>query len=193
MTEVKLNGSIDLRIPVKKVNPVRKQVKKEPRVSMPRVRSVDEIKQSVTTALEKVGGKYVHFDDINHTEGLLVAGVIDSIDGDVSADNICFAVVDRDRNVQYVNNNEHFAVLRGDKQGVAKSIRSWAQVSGALDEFGRIDGRKLTLEQQRSVVEAMEYFNMYEKDGSLFVKTEDSQALNKIGISNNGASDFALQ
>ena len=61
---------------------------------------------------EKVGGKYVHFDDINHTEGLLVAGVIDSIDGDVSADNICFAVVDRDRNVQYVNNNEHFSVLR---------------------------------------------------------------------------------
>ena len=82
MTEVKLNGSIDLSIPVKKVNPARKQVKKEPRVSMPRVRSVDEIKQSVTTALEKVGGKYVHFDDINHTEGLLVAGVIDSIDGD---------------------------------------------------------------------------------------------------------------
>ena len=111
MTEVKLNGSIDLSIPVKKVNPVRKQVKKEPRVSMPRVRSVDEIKQSVTTALEKVGGKYVHFDDINHTEGLLVAGVIDSIDGDVSADNICFAVVDRDRNVQYVNNNEQISVL----------------------------------------------------------------------------------
>lgn len=112
MTEVKLNGSIDLSIPVKKINPVRKQVKKEPRVSIPRVRSVDEIKQSVTTALEKVGGKYVHFDDINHTEGLLVAGVIDSIDGVVSADNICFAVVDRDRNVQYVNNNEHFSILR---------------------------------------------------------------------------------
>ena len=43
---------------------------------------------------------------------MLVAGVIDSIDGVVSADNICFAVVDRDRNVQYVNNNEHFSVLR---------------------------------------------------------------------------------
>lgn len=54
---------------------------------------------------------------------------------------------------------KHFAVLRGDKQGVAKSIRSWAQVSGALDEFSRIDGRKLTLEQQLSVVEAMEKAN----------------------------------
>lgn len=31
---------------------------------------------------------------------------------------------------------------------------------------------------------------MYEKDGSLFVKTEDSQALNELGIANNEATDF---
>ena len=31
---------------------------------------------------------------------------------------------------------------------------------------------------------------MYDKDGSLFVKTEDSQALNELGIANNEAIDF---
>lgn len=41
-----------------------------------------------------------------------------------------------------------------------------------------------------SVKEAMKHFNMYEKDGSLFVKTEDSQALNELGIANNEATDF---
>lgn len=41
-----------------------------------------------------------------------------------------------------------------------------------------------------SVEEAMKHFNMYEKDGSLFVKTEDSQALNELGIANNEATDF---
>ena len=41
-----------------------------------------------------------------------------------------------------------------------------------------------------SVKEALKHFNMYEKDGSLFVKTEDSQALNELGIANNEATDF---
>ena len=41
-----------------------------------------------------------------------------------------------------------------------------------------------------SVEEAMKHFNMYEKDGSLFVKTEDSQALNELGIANNEAANF---
>ena len=41
-----------------------------------------------------------------------------------------------------------------------------------------------------SVEEAMKHFNIYEKDGSLFVKTEDSQALNELGIANNEATDF---
>ena len=41
-----------------------------------------------------------------------------------------------------------------------------------------------------SVKEAMKHFNIYEKDGSLFIKTEDSQALNELGIENNEASDF---
>lgn len=114
MTEVKLNGSIDLSIPVKKANNTRKSVKKEHKVFRPRVKTADEIKQNVSNALEKVGGKYVCFDDINHTEGLLIAGVIDSVgreDAPVS-ETICFAVVDCDRNVRYVNQNEHFSVLR---------------------------------------------------------------------------------
>ena len=41
-----------------------------------------------------------------------------------------------------------------------------------------------------SVEEAMKHFNIYEKDGSLFIKTEDSQALNELGIENNEASNF---
>ena len=41
-----------------------------------------------------------------------------------------------------------------------------------------------------SVEEAMKHFNIYEKDGSLFIKTEDSQALNELGIENNEAANF---
>ena len=114
MTEVKLNGSIDLSIPVKKANDTRKSVKKEHKELRPRVKTVDEIKQNVSNALEKVGGKYVRFDDIDHTEGLLIAGVIDAVGREdaPAVETVCFAVVDRDRNVQYVNHNEHFSVLR---------------------------------------------------------------------------------
>lgn len=114
MTEVKLNGSIDLSIPVKKANDTRKPVKKEHKDFRPRVKTVDEIKQNVSNALEKVGGKYVRFDDIDHTEGLLIAGVIDAVGREdaPAVETVCFAVVDRDRNVQYVNHNEHFSVLR---------------------------------------------------------------------------------
>lgn len=41
-----------------------------------------------------------------------------------------------------------------------------------------------------SVEEAMKHFNIYKKDGALFVKTEDSQALNELGIVNTEATDF---
>lgn len=41
-----------------------------------------------------------------------------------------------------------------------------------------------------SVAEAMKYFNVYEKNGTLYRKTEDSQALQEIGISNTEATDF---
>ena len=43
-----------------------------------------------------------------------------------------------------------------------------------------------------SVAEAMKYFNIYEKDGALYKKTEDSQALQEIGISNTEATDFRV-
>lgn len=41
-----------------------------------------------------------------------------------------------------------------------------------------------------SVEEAMKHFNIYEKDGALFVKTEDSKALTELGITNAEATDF---
>ena len=43
-----------------------------------------------------------------------------------------------------------------------------------------------------SVAEAMKYFNVYEKNGVLYRKTEDSQALQEIGISNTEATDFRV-
>lgn len=43
-----------------------------------------------------------------------------------------------------------------------------------------------------SIVEAMKYFNIYEKDGTLYKKTEDSQALQEIGINNTEATDFRV-
>ena len=43
-----------------------------------------------------------------------------------------------------------------------------------------------------SVAEAMKYFNVYEKNGTLYRKTEDSQALQEIGISNTEATDFRV-
>lgn len=43
-----------------------------------------------------------------------------------------------------------------------------------------------------SVAEAMKYFNIYEKDGMLYKKTEDSQALQEIGINNTEATDFRV-
>src|SRR5574344_1799236 len=43
-----------------------------------------------------------------------------------------------------------------------------------------------------SVAEAMKYFNIYEKDGILYKKTEDSQALQEIGINNTEATDFRV-
>ena len=43
-----------------------------------------------------------------------------------------------------------------------------------------------------SVAEAMKYFNVYEKNGTLYRKTEDSQALQEIDISNTEATDFRV-
>ena len=41
-----------------------------------------------------------------------------------------------------------------------------------------------------SVAEAMKYFNVYEENGTLYRKKEDSQALQEIGISNTEAINF---
>ena len=43
-----------------------------------------------------------------------------------------------------------------------------------------------------SVAEAMKYFRVYEKNGLLFRETEDSKALQEIGINNAEATDFRV-
>ena len=51
--------------------------------------------------MQKAGGRYVKFDNVDHTEGLMVAGV-QSNDG-----KYMFAVVDRDRHVHCFLQAEH--------------------------------------------------------------------------------------
>ena len=88
-------------------------------------RSVDDIKEGIKKSLESTGGKYVKFDDINHTEGLLVCGIVDASNttDKVTAADICFAVVNHDRKLIYVNCNERFSVMR--EPSMKCSILDW--------------------------------------------------------------------
>lgn len=87
-------------------------------------RSVNDIKEGIVKSLETTGGKYVKFDDINHTEGILVCGVIDADNPDNCTDNdICFAVINHNRTLVYVNCNERFAVMR--EPSMKCSILDW--------------------------------------------------------------------
>ena len=88
-------------------------------------RSVDDIKEGIKKSLESTGGKYVKFDDINHIEGLLVCGVIDASNttDKVTSEDICFAVVNHDRKLIYVNCNERFSVMR--EPSMKCSILDW--------------------------------------------------------------------
>ena len=61
--------------------------------------------------------------------------------------------------------------------------------AGLVVSFGQAETSKNFFAGD-SVEEAMKHFNMYEKDGSLFVKTEDSQVLNELGIANNESANF---
>lgn len=109
MEDVKINNGINLNInkpkPKQKVNKFVQRVKEK---------SLDELKQQVSNAINKVGGKYVKFDDIDHTEGLMIAGIIDDsvIDEISNKDKVCFAIMNRDKKIVYVNNNEHFSILQ---------------------------------------------------------------------------------
>lgn len=88
------------------------------------VRSVEDIKAGIVNSLENVGGKYVKFEDINHTEGLLVCGVVDADDPNhVTSKDIYFAVVDHDRHLVYVNSNNRFSVMR--EPSMKCSILDW--------------------------------------------------------------------
>ena len=106
MTEVNVNRSIDLNVNRgKRVNNnQRPRFKKDEH--KPRVKTDEEYIAQLNAAMQKAGGRYVKFDNVDHTEGLMVAGV-QSNDG-----KYMFAVVDRDRHVQLVGNNEHFSVIR---------------------------------------------------------------------------------
>lgn len=106
MTEVNVNGSIDLNVSRgKRVNnDKRPRIKREER--KPRVKTDEEYIAQMEAAMQKAGGRYVKFDDLEHTEGLMIAGV------QCKNGTYMFAVMNRDRKVQLVGNNEHFSVIR---------------------------------------------------------------------------------
>ena len=89
-------------------------IKNKPKIMKPSEKTFDELKKQVSNAIDKVGGKYVKFNDIEHTEGLMVAGIIENslIDNISDKDKIYFAIMNRDKKIIYVNNNEHFSVLQ---------------------------------------------------------------------------------
>ena len=97
MAEVKFTDSIDIKRPEKKNNPgqrVRKNDKLE-----------NGIRENIQKGIDHAGGKYVKFDDVDHTEGLLVGGV-------KKEGKHYFAVMDRDKVIKYISPNEHFTILR---------------------------------------------------------------------------------
>lgn len=106
--------------------PNNKEKTQKPRFNKPQrpQRSVEDIKAGIVNSLESVGGKYVKFEDVNHTEGLLVCGVVDPEDQDrVTSKDIYFAVVDHDRHLVYVNCNNRFSVMR--EPSMKCSILDW--------------------------------------------------------------------
>lgn len=97
MAEVKFTDSIDIKRPEKKNNAghgVRKNDKLE-----------TDIRNNIMKGVEHAGGKYVKFDDVDHTEGMLVGGVKKS-------GKHYFAVMDRDKVIKYISPNEHFSIIR---------------------------------------------------------------------------------
>lgn len=106
MTEVNIKGSIDLNVTrSKKVNNQRPSFKKDEHKA--RVKTDEEYIEQLNVAMKKAGGRYVKFDNVDHTEGLMIAGV------QTNNGKYMFAIVDRDRHIQLVGNNEHFSVIRG--------------------------------------------------------------------------------
>ncbi len=77
-------------------------------------KTLDDYKKQISSAINKIGGRYVKFDDVNHTEGLMVAGII--MDSEIEKlepkEKVYFAIMNRDKHMVYINNNEHFNVLQ---------------------------------------------------------------------------------
>ena len=99
MAEVKFTDSIDIMRPEKKRAP--KPISKPRRNE----KAENDIKNNIIKGVEHAGGKYVKFDDIDHTEGLLVGGVKKN-------GKHYFAVMDRDKVIKYISPNEHFSIIR---------------------------------------------------------------------------------
>ena len=114
-TVINFDRSINLNInKVKaKSNNKKKKMEKYNKPGLKKERSVEDIKKQVSNAINKVGGKYVKFDNIDHTEGLMVCGVLfDSVLDDISNEKkVCFAVMNRDKKIVYISSNEHFSIL----------------------------------------------------------------------------------
>lgn len=96
MAEVKFTDSIDIMRPEKKK--AGQRVKRNEKVE-------NDIRSNIMKGVEHAGGKYVKFDDVNHTEGLLIGGI--KKDG-----KHYFAVMNRDKIVKYISPNEHFSIIR---------------------------------------------------------------------------------
>lgn len=106
LAEVSFNNSIELpRVKKNTNNEKNHRVKKNNAREKKHVYSFEEIQKNITESLVRTGGRYVRFDNPEHSEGLMCAGV--------SIDNaIFFAIINKDRKIEYVPSNIHYTVLR---------------------------------------------------------------------------------
>ena len=99
MSIVKFTDSIDIKRPEKKRLPnTQSRLRRNERTE-------NDIRENIQKGIDHAGGKYVKFDDVSHTEGLLVGGA-------KKGGKHYFAVMDRDKAIRYISPNEHFTILR---------------------------------------------------------------------------------
>ena len=108
--------SININKPIilinEKVKRNKKKVKTYSNPVIKKEKTLDEVKTQVSNALNKVGSRYVKFDNIDHTEGLMVCGVIFESEKDLNNENkVCFAVMNSNKKIEYVSSKEHFSIL----------------------------------------------------------------------------------
>ena len=116
MTDIKIDTGISLNINNKRYQKVKINVNTRPKKQVFKKlvdKSLEEYKEQVTNVINKVGGKFIKFDDIEHTEGIMVAGIIDDseVENISNKEKVCFAVMNKDKKIVYINNNEHFSIL----------------------------------------------------------------------------------